>query len=208
MKKTIIIDDRTERMKLHLSSDSISKLEDLVSKGFLKMSDGQSLTKNTLSVLDDFDLIAVHRSFLTKHTLFIDFVEYVKKSEKRLVVFSGGITQNSVLLDGRHLNINSYDFYNEKLVPFVTDFGNESITAANPLLYFLYGECWRLTLLLQYRYLLWEYDDPEEIVINGSKNDIEKEDYLRTTLWADKKYRTLEEVSKEIEFEKLKIQNL
>ena len=77
----------------------------------------------------------------------------------------------------------------------------------NPLLSFLYGTSWRLTLLLQYRYLLWEYEDLEEIDEDGDELDIRKEEEIRTALWPDGDYRTIEEVSEEIEIEKNKKQN-
>lgn len=207
MRKVIIIDDRKERKKLHLSQKSITQLENLEDQGLLTISVGDDLSIESFDKMNDFDLIAIHRTFLTNTKIINEFIGYIKNNKKWLIVFSGGITQNSILLNGRQLNVNASDFYNEKLIPFILDYGNESVNA-NPLLYFLYGQSWRLTLLLQYRYLLWEYGDMEDIIDTGSDNDIRKEEELRTVLWSDGNYRTFEEVSQEIEIEKLKKQNL
>jgi hypothetical protein len=205
MKKTIIIDDRPERKKLHLSDNSIFQLEKLEKNGILTLSDGIGY-ESDFSQLDGFDLIAIHRTFLTNLNIFNEFVDYIKKRDKWVIIFSGGNTQNTVLLNGHQLNISSSDFYTEKLAPFFEEFVNES-NMTNPLLSFLYGESWRLTLLLQYRYLLWEYEDLEEIDEDGDELDIRKEEEIRTALWPDGGYRTIEDVSEEIEIEKNNKQN-
>ena len=205
MRKTIIIDDRSERKKLHLSDASVSQLELLEKKGLLTLSDGYGFDSIS-SKLDEYDLIAIHRTFLTNSNIFNELIDYIKNKKKWGIIFSGGITQNTILLNGRQLNINSSDFYTERLPPFIEAFGYEP-DLVNPLLSFLYGESWRLTLLLQYRYLLWEYDDPEDIEDSDNTFDIAKEEEIRTALWPDCDYRTLEEVSKEIEIEKHKRQN-
>lgn len=205
MRKSIIIDDRSERKKLHLSDDAVSQLEQLVDKELLTLSDGEGFESVT-SRLDSYDLIAIHRTFLTNANIFNELIDYIKNKGKSVIIFSGGITQNTILLNGRQLNINSSDFYTERLAPFIEAFGNgQDLT--NPLLSFLYGETWRLTLLLQYRYLLWEYGNLEEIDEYGDDLDIAKEEEIRTTLWPDGDYRTLEKVSEEIETEKNKRQN-
>lgn len=205
MRKTIIIDDRSERKKLHLSDDAVSQLKQLVEKGLLTLSNGEGFQSVTTR-LDKYELIAIHRTFLTNANIFNELIDYIKGKKKWVIIFTGGITQNTILLNGRQLNINSSDFYTERLAPFIEEFGNKQ-DLANPLLSFLYGESWRLTLLLQYRYLLWEYGDLEEIDEYGDDLDIRKEEEIRTALWSDGEYRTLEEVSKEIEIEKNKRQN-
>ena len=206
MRKTIIIDDRPERKKLHLSEDSISQLEKLVERDILTLSDGEGY-ESDFSKLDGYNLIAIHRTFLTNLNIFNEFIDYIKKDrDKWIIIFSGGNTQNTILLNGRQLNISSSDFYTERLTSFIEEFCKET-DLANPLLSFLYGQSWRLTLLLQYRYLLWEYENLEEIDEYGDDIDISKEEEIRTTLWTDGHYHTLEEVSDEIGIEKNKRQN-
>jgi hypothetical protein len=206
MRKTIIIDDRPERKKLHLSEDSISQLEKLVERDILTLSDGEGY-ESDFSKLDGYNLIAIHRTFLTNLNIFNEFIDYIKKDrDKWIIIFSGGNTQNTILLNGRQLNISSSDFYTERLTSFIEEFCKET-DLANPLLSFLYGQSWRLTLLLQYRYLLWEYENLEEIDEYGDDIDISKEEEIRTTLWTDGDYHTLEEVSDEIGIEKNKRQN-
>ena len=206
MRKTIIIDDRPERKKLHLSEDSISQLEKLVERDILTLSDGEGY-ESDFSKLDGYNLIAIHRTFLTNLNIFNEFIDYIKKDrDKWIIIFSGGNTQNTILLNGRQLNISSSDFYTERLTSFIEEFCKET-DLANPLLSFLYGQSWRLTLLLQYRYLLWEYENLEEIDEYGDDIDISKEEEIRTTLWTDGHYHTLEEVSDEIGIVKNKRQN-
>lgn len=205
MRKTIIIDDRPDRKKLHLPDDAISQLEKLEDEGFLTFSDGKGYESN-FTKLEEYDMIAIHRTFLTNLNIFNEFIDYIKNRDKWVIIFSGGNTQNTILLNGRQLNISSSDFYTERLAPFIEKFDKES-DIANPLLSFLYGTSWRLTLLLQYRYLLWEYEDLEEIDEDGDELDIRKEEEIRTALWPDGNYRTIEEVSEEIEIEKNKKQN-
>jgi hypothetical protein len=156
--------------------------------------------------LEEYDLIAIHRTFLTNLNIFNEFIDYIKDRNKWIIIFSGGNTQNTILLNGRQLNISSSDFYTERLSSFIEEFCN-NLEMVSPLLSFLYGESWRLTLLLQYRYLLWEYEDLEEIDEKGDELDIRKEEEIRTTLWSDGDYRTLKEVTNGIEIEKNKRQN-
>ena len=64
MRKTIIIDDRPDRKKLHLPDDAISQLKNLEDEGFLTFSDGKGYESN-FTKLEEYDMIAIHRTFLT-----------------------------------------------------------------------------------------------------------------------------------------------
>lgn len=69
----------------------------------------------------------------------------------------------------------------------------------SPLLQYLYGKSWRLTLLLQYRYLLWTYKDIDDI---DDEIDESLAEELQNILWDGDSSITFEEVRSEIEIEK------
>ena len=101
--------------------------------------------------------------------------------------------------DGRQLNINASDFYIEKLPEFINRFCEENLES--PLLQYMYGDSWKLSLLLQYRYLLWIYgDDVDEI---DDEEDESLEERIRSILW-NGQYMNQQQVCKEIKIEKTK----
>lgn len=202
MRKVIIIDDNPNRKK-PFQNESKSQLEILMSKGLLTTSNGKDLDFQSFELLEDFDLIAIHRTYLLKRRIINDLIDYIKNRDKWLILFSGGTTQNTILMNGKQLNINFSDFYNDRLIPFLDNFCNGS-TMSSPLLLFLYGDSWRLTLLLQYRYLMWEYENARNI---KWQFDRKREREIRNVLWADGNSRSIEEISEEITVEKNKYQN-
>ena len=202
MKKAIIIDDNPNRKK-PFQNESKSQFEMMIANGLLTISDGKNLDILSFEELEDYDLIAIHRTYLAKQGIFNDFIDYIRSRNKWLIIFSGGTTQNTIQMNGKQLNINFSDFYNERLIPFLDNFCND-FPMASPLLQFLYGDSWRLTLLLQYRYLLWEYEDVRNI---KSKFDKRKEREIRTVLWTDGNSRSFKELSDEIKNEKNNYQN-
>ena len=205
MKKVIIVDDRLERMKLHLSTESLTDLKSLVEDGILMISTEISSEKDGInSVFIDYDIIAVHRSYLANTSMSNSFNEYVKRSNKYFIVFSGGISQSILSNKGHLLNINSSDFYTPELPGFIKKFcsenGNES-----PLLQYLYGDSWRLTLLLQYRHLLWTYGDIDDIDDDMDENMAEE---LHDILWGGDINVSMKDINAEIEIEKERRINL
>ena len=158
MNKVVIIDDRKERKKLHLSEAALSSLEKLVLSGKLDVME----SINDIEEIANYSLIAVHRSYLINSGVYNNLLDFIKKSNKLLIIFSGNISQNMIMNNGRQLNINASDFYIEKLPEFINRFSEEILES--PLLQYIYGDSWKLSLLLQYRYLLWIYgDDIDEI---------------------------------------------
>ena len=197
MKKIIIIDDRQDRKKLHLSDNSINELNNLESEGLLTIVSGIDLSNLNCS-LGDYDIIAVHRSYLVNNNMFNSINDYIRNQEKYLIVFSGGISQNTLLNKGKLLNINSSDFYTSKLPVFIKEFCFET-NWQSPLLKYLYGDTWRLTLLLHYRYLLWAYGNINDI--DDSTDEVIAEE-LQDILWNGRCDITIEMVNNEIEKEK------
>ena len=204
MKKVIIIDERQERKKLHLSVESLSELDRLEKEGMLTIATEIPSTDSIDSLLDNYDIVAIHRSYLANTSMFNSFNEYIKRSNKYFFVFSGGISQNTLSNKGHQLNINSSDFYSFELPTFIEKFCFGEYVES-PLLQFLYGDSWRLTLLLQYRYLLWTYGDIDEIDDEIDDNLAEE---LQDILWDGDSSKTIEEVTSEIEKEKERRINL
>ena len=195
MNKVVIIDDRKERKKLHLSEAALSSLEKLVLSGKLDVME----SINDIEEIANYSLIAVHRSYLINSGVYNNLLDFIKKSKKLLIIFSGNISQNMIMNNGRQLNINASDFYIEKLPEFINRFSEENIES--PLLQYIYGDSWKLSLLLQYRYLLWIYgDDIDEI---DDEEDESLEERIRSILW-NGQYMNQQQVCKEIEIEKTK----
>lgn len=195
MNKVVIIDDRKERKKLHLSEAALSSLEKLVLSGKLDVME----SINDIEEIANYSLIAVHRSYLINSGVYNNLLDFIKKSNKLLIIFSGNISQNMIMNNGRQLNINASDFYIEKLPEFINRFSEENIES--PLLQYIYGDSWKLSLLLQYRYLLWIYgDDVDEI---DDEEDESLEERIRSILW-NGQYMNQQQVCKEIEIEKSK----
>ena len=195
MNKVVIIDDRKERKKLHLSEAAISSLEKLVLSGKLDVME----SINDIEEIANYSLIAVHRSYLINSGVYNNLLDFIKKSNKLLIIFSGNISQNMIMNNGRQLNINASDFYIEKLPEFINRFSEEILES--PLLQYIYGDSWKLSLLLQYRYLLWIYgDDVDEI---DDEEDESLEERIRSILW-NGQYMNQQQVCKEIEIEKTK----
>ena len=195
MNKVVIIDDRKERKKLHLSEAALSSLEKLVLSGKLDVME----SINDIEEIANYSLIAVHRSYLINSGVYNNLLDFIKKSNKLLIIFSGNISQNMIMNNGRQLNINASDFYIEKLPEFINRFSEEILES--PLLQYIYGYSWKLSLLLQYRYLLWIYgDDIDEI---DDEEDESLEERIRSILW-NGQYMNQQQVCKEIEIEKTK----
>ena len=198
MNKVLIIDDRKERKKLYLSQGTLKALEKLENCGNLEIRESIDNTE----YLTRFSLIAVHRSYLVNSGTYKSILDFTKKANQHLIVFSGNISQNMIMDGGRQLNINASDFYVDRLPDFIERYDEEELE--HPLLKFLYGESWKLSLLLQYRFLLWAYGGADEI---DDAEDESMEERVRSILWHGQSV-TLEEVNEEIEKEKSKYQHL
>ena len=194
MNKVVIIDDRKERKKLYLSDAALSSLDNLVDSGCLDIRE----SIDNIEELIPYSLIAVHRSYSINSGIYNHLLDFVKKSHKLLISFSGNISQNVIMNAGQQLNLNASDFYTESLPSFISRFCEEDLEY--PLLQYVYGKSWKLSLLLQYRYLLWTYDDIEEI---DDESDESLEERLRSILW-NSTLVDIDQVNREIEIEKSK----
>ena len=192
-RKIIIIDDRQDRDKPNLTTDSQNKLDELCKEGNLVISLGLDKSLPLDSSLSDFSLIAVHRTYLVNNDLFNAVLDYIKKSGKYLIIFSGGIGQNTILQSGHLLGVDASEFYSDKLPSFLDEYSRTDMQ--HPLLKYMYGQAWRLTLLLEYRYYLWNYDDIDDI---DNDDDEDRAEKLHKLLWDDGSDVSIESVNEEI----------
>ncbi len=166
MRKVLILDDRIERKKTHMSKTSITKLTDCKNNNYLKMMTGEGIDEGSLSKhFADCDLLAIHFSWMNDKKLTSIIDSYAKDNNKLLIVFSGGISQTFLTEDFRRLSINSALFYSDKLPDFIETFATKEIDL--PLLHFLYGNYKNIPLLMKYRQLIWQ----------GSQNDADDFNY-------------------------------
>ncbi len=161
MRKVLILDDRVERKKAHMSEDAIRVLFDCVKQGFLTIINGEELENDSLlNFLANYDLIAIHRSWLVSQKMIQEVVEYVKKEHKHLILFSGGISQSLLMNNYTYASVNSAVFYTNRLPFFVEKFATKEID--QPLLEFLYGGAWLIPIYMKYRQLIWRGVDESD----------------------------------------------
>lgn len=197
MYKVLIVDDRPERKKTLLDEDSLMSLKEYERKGVVvlaaSLGDNTSfISKNDIKeLLEPYKIIAIHRSWLSQNNLMNIFEELIKESDKFFIIFSGGTTTNGFSNNFRSLSINAGKFYTSKLMYFI---GNCENDIEPSLLRFLYGNSWRLPLLLEYRHLLW---------CDQAQNNQQKEEELRALFKPDTERITIDYLNKQIENEKL-----
>lgn len=203
MNRIIIIDDRLDnRDKPNLSVSALEKLKEMSQKGDITITLGIDCSLPIESILKDYSLIAIHRSYLVNKNLYNTVYDFVKKTNKYLIIFSGGINPNTIRQNGHLLFIEASDFYSDSLPIFLEDFGKNEIQY--PLLKFLYGNSWRLTLLLEYRFFLWYYGYIDDIEDIEDEDDYERVKVLIKLLWESDSLITIERTNEEIEIEKSK----
>ena len=161
MRKVLILDDRVERKKTHMSDDAIRVLFDCVKQGFLTITTGEELENDSLlDFLANYDLFAIHRSWLVSKKLMQEVIEYVKKERKYFILFSGGISQSLLMNNYTYSSVNSAVFYTNRLPLFVEKFATKEID--QPLLEFLYGKAWLIPIYMKYRQLIWRGVDESD----------------------------------------------
>lgn len=172
MSRVLVIEDRPERRKSIMSNNDFSELEKLKDKGWVTLDTKLPISKDELiSVLSQYDLIAIHRSWMAQAGVGNVIEEFITNENKFLITFSGGITQNLLMNNSKRLNINSVDFYQRNLIAVIERYANDE--CSEPLLELLYGRSWKLPLLMQYRNILW---------LGGQTFNQEKEFALRELL--------------------------
>ena len=154
MNKVLILDERVERKKNHMSNNAIRDLNDCENQGYLKMITGEGLEKdNSFQYCLDYSLLAFHKSWLDSNNLLSEIERYAKENKKYLIIFSGGISQTLLLNDYKDLRVNSAIFYTDRLPDFIEKFAKNEVE--QPLLELLYGKAWRIPIYMKFRQLLW-----------------------------------------------------
>ncbi len=197
MGKILIIDERAERKKNLMRDKDLSKLHKFEQEGVLFMLSSLPFSSNSpIEELEkafaDYSVIAIHRSLMQTENVINIIDEYFRISKKSFIIFSGGTSVNDFSNNSLRLSINAGDFYSSKLIDYIERQKNE--IKSTSLLELLYGESWRLPLLLEYRNLFW-----------CDRMTDEDEDRLRHAI--DPTRQTpldIDIVNKEIEKEKLK----
>lgn len=202
MKKVLILDDRIERKKTHMSSSALQKLLECVNDNYLAIVSGEDVKKESISkYFADYDLLAIHYSWANDKSLIQDIDDFAKSNNKLLIFFSGGIAQTLLLDDFKRLSINSAEFYSDKLPEFIEVYATKEIDL--PLLHFLYGNNKNLALFMKYRQMVWK--DSKE---NGTDEFyFNYESYLEPIIKASSS-ETLDELNKVIYNEIIKLKSL
>lgn len=144
--KAILIEDRVNRQK-NILGDKLDELKQITflenisgGKGFEELK--QKLINKEYTVLDENTLIMIHRSAFETDTR-NGLIEHLKKSNKKVVFFSGGISGcqfNKIdLLDFLLMNVNQ--FYSENLFYFLKNNGDNLLELA-------FGNLWQTSILI------------------------------------------------------------
>lgn len=142
-RRILIVDDRPKRPSLHLNAKELDALRSLVTMS------------ETLEVedLEQYDLIAVHRSYVINKGFGDHLDSLIKKNGLYVILFSGGIGQPTISSNGHMAIIGSDLFYSKNLIDFCKDLsGSDSIQ----LYKLVYGVGkWQLPLYARLRQLQW-----------------------------------------------------
>jgi len=166
MNKVLILDDRIERKKNHMSNNAITELTNCVNRGYLALMTGEGIEEDkSFQYCSDYSLLAFHKSWLDSNNLLMEIERYAKDNEKFLIIFSGGISQTLLLSDYKDLRVNSAGFYTDRLPVFIEKYAKSEFK--QPLLELLYGKAWQIPIFMKYRQMLWRgvSEDSDEFTI-------------------------------------------
>ncbi len=177
--KILILEDRPSRQRILLPNKArdVEVLKTL--QGVFMPESGECkriislVNKEAYLVDDDVRLIIIHRSALdTRGLHFLNVI--CNKRKIKLICFGGGVSQQIYNTDGsEYLNINSSDFYNVQLIPFLEKFN----TNENTNLLEVTNINWQLTYLFLARQinhsLQQEEDDDRKILFQNKLEQIQ-----------------------------------
>ena len=154
MKKILLIEDRPGRQAQLLTEkdfDALVKIDNLDRPNADECVKLIDEINNENAQIEQYDLIIIHKSSLNQTGL-----EFLKTLKKDLIIFSGGLSQFIYQYDDFPiLSVNSADLYNSNFINFIRKYINGYITNLSEL---IYGEKWKLNLLLSYRLLKTKLD--------------------------------------------------
>lgn len=152
MRRILIVEDRTQRMVQMFGQENLSALGKL---------DSVRLAEFLPDDYVDYDVIAIHRSYLDRNKLNSALFRFIDDKAKRLIVFSGGNSRQEMFKEGRILILTAREFYSDKLIPFLKDISQDGSELS--LAKLLYGDEWKLPTLVKIRNLEWQIEDGKEI---------------------------------------------
>lgn len=145
----LIVDDRPFRRQNLLNEvwNNISSLDNVEHMTFMPSEE----------VVESFDIIAIHRSYVMSHEYYDYLTNLVKRHDKYIILFSGGISQYQLEESGRFLTLPVTDFYTNDLYLFCSEL---LVSDDVKLMKLIFGtERWKLPILMKMRELMWL--DPE-----------------------------------------------
>lgn len=162
--KIVIIDDRPNRPLLHLSEESFQTLKELPNVQFVTSKEEVDCSQ--------FDVIAIHRSYVVSANLGDEFDNLIKNNSKYVVFFSGGVSQQTITDKGHKAILGSEVFYSPNLLPFCEDLDSDEDVQLYKLLYGI--DSWRLPIMLRLRQLYWLDPDEDDTDIDDEKEEIQE----------------------------------
>jgi len=150
--KILVVDERPQRQENVLRESGMLEL-------FESMRKTKNLTNSTNleeGKLLDYDLYAIHRSYLASNNMLDKVKKELQQNNKHLILFSGGTDTSSISNYGMVVDMSSKTFYSERILSFL----KENVENSDMEYFFykmLYGNDWKTTFLLKLRYLLWKY---------------------------------------------------
>jgi len=165
--KIAIVEDRAKRLQQFQSFDIWNEPSIVVITGQSFQDLVDNLEANNLTVLYNYDVVAVHRSAMSEKIR--DAIKnYCAKTRKPLVFFSGGITSSYYKETGfSFLLMNSKEFYSDHLKIFI-DHVNES--GKPNLLMLQFGANWKISMLLSLRNRIAVSLSKEELKATGVRD--------------------------------------
>jgi hypothetical protein len=160
MKKIILIEDRSERQRQFLGIDQLTDLKNLNGLTILSGQDCYETIEeingtDDIISLSEYKMIIIHRSALRSSGI-NKLINYCKINNRDLIFFSGDISQSIFSADDIHLLlINSKELYQPHLKNFLSKY---ILGKVNHLSELIYGDLWRINIMLSLRQLLIKGD--------------------------------------------------
>jgi hypothetical protein len=163
--RILFIEDRPKRQKKFLPHGETDILRIKAIDGLLMPTDEicrniiVQINQKSYQINPDLKLIIIHKSSLETSGL-VYLNEICKKFKITLILFSGGSSQliyNNEAYE--FLNINSTDFYTNKLIPYLENFAADQ---THHLLEIAYNN-WRLSYLFLARQIIGSLEDESDI---------------------------------------------
>lgn len=155
MKKIILIEDRPNRQIQAMGTDQVNRLQnieelDIPSQDECKQIIEEANTGNKPAILVEYQLIIAHKSaFNAQAREFLQSFCHANKID--LIFFSGDFSPTSFKNDEHQLLwLDVKDLYTAQLIDFIVKYTQGQIQS---LLELVYGDSWKLELLMQYQSL-------------------------------------------------------